>query len=480
MVQYRPRCLTKSILFPSLLILAFLTLAACGYVGYYTRQAHRQQTFRYFPSVSALNEIRPEDSLILSGTIVRLQKREEPLLLVAVSSKYQQNEKVDLVQLQVASDSYMAFLPPGNYDLYVFADLDGDGDFDSEELVGRASAVIAAGHPRNDAIVQGPAIVIDREHPQEAAFRVNEKVRPTSYVYTSLDDEFFDTAYGTTGLFNPASFIAHTQGFLFSLEKYDDAKTTVLFIHGISGTPRDWKFIAEGLDRSRFQPFFFYYPSGLPLDKLGTLLSQIISTIDRHSITSRRKIVLAAHSMGGLVALSAINKLAADGFPASLKLYCSFSTPYAGDEEARRGVETAPLVVPVWRDIAARSEFLQDLVKNPFPKQLPFYLYFSYKDTSRFKLGETSDGAVTLRSQLVPSLQSAARGVLGFNETHMGILNSEAARESFLRLLDMVTPRGSNLHMGANQNPWTSSGDLEGWHSAAERDVPRHRNIATN
>ncbi|MGE5173907.1 MAG: hypothetical protein ACM3MD_08760, partial [Betaproteobacteria bacterium] len=55
-------------------------------------------------------------------------------------------------------------------------------------------------------------------------------------------------------------------------------------------------------------------------------------------------------------------------------------------------------------------------------------------------LGESSDGAVTLRSQLVPSLQTAATSVIGFNETHVRILNSEAARESFLRLLDGVTP----------------------------------------
>jgi hypothetical protein len=30
--------------------------------------------------------------------------------------------------------------------------------------------------------------------------------------------------------------------------------------------------------------------------------------------------------------------------------------------------------------------------------------------------------------------------VFGFNETHAGILNSEVARESFLRLLDTVAP----------------------------------------
>ncbi len=434
-----PSFLKKSLLFCCALLAALALLASCDYIGYYTRQAHWHQTFKYFPSVSTLNEISPENSLILTGSLVRLQKLSEPLLLVAVSSKYRENEKVYLVQLQMSADAYMAFLPPGSYDLYVFADLDRDGDFESEELIGKASATIST-ESANSATVKGPSIVVDREHPQEAAFRVHEKVRPTSYVYSSLDDEFFDSAYGSTGLYDPAKLIAHTQGFLFGLEDYDESKTTVLFVHGISGTPRDWKFMVRGLDRKRFQPFFFYYPSGLPLDKTGTLLAQIISTFDSHAKNRLHRIVLAAHSMGGLVAMSAIHKLAAGGFPPSLRLYCSFSTPYGGNDEARKGVERAPLVIPVWRDIASQSEFLQDLAGKPFPRQLPFYLYFSYNDTSRFKLGETSDGAVSLRSQLAQPFQAAATRVFGFNETHMGILNSEAVRASFLRLLDTVMP----------------------------------------
>ena len=271
-------------------------------------------------------------------------------------------------------------------------------------------------------------------------FTLSETVRPTSYVYKSLDDEFFDPKYGNTGLYNPSELIAHTQGFFFGLEDYNEKKTMVLFVHGISGTPRDWKYIADGLDRSRFQPFFFYYPSGLPLDKIGTLLAQLIETIGKQSKNGGPKIVLAAHSMGGLVALSAINKLSAEGFPSSLTLFCSFSTPYGGDESARKWIDNAPVVVPAWRDIGAPSAFLNDLTSRPFPKQLPFYLFFSYNDTSKFKLGESSDGSVTLRSQLVPSVQTSATKVIGFNETHVGILNSETTRDSFLRLLDVVSP----------------------------------------
>jgi len=439
MTRWRKAYRQKQFSFLFFLISALLSVNGCDYIGFYTRQAHRHQTYRYFPSVAALNEIDPENSMILSGPIKRLQKQMEPLLLVAVSSKYRQNEMVDLVQLPVSADTYMAFLPAGSYDLYVFADLDGDGDFESEELVGKASAIVNPGQSHNRAIMEGPTIVVDREHPGEVDFRVHERVMQTTYVYASLDDEFFDPRYGATGLYNPSQLIEHTQGFVFGLEDFDANKTTVLFIHGISGTPRDWKYLVAGMDRSRFQPLFFYYPSGLRLDTMGSLLAEVIRDIDKNSKGGGRRIVLVGYSMGGLVALSAIHKLSEGGLPSSLKMFCSFSTPYGGDENAAKGIEIAPIVVPVWRDIAAKSEFLQDLTGKPFPKQLPYYLFFSYHDTSRFRLGESSDGTIMLRSQLTPYAQKSATKVLGFDETHTGILNNNGVRQSFYQLLDTTT-----------------------------------------
>ena len=146
--------------------------------------------------------------------------------------------------------------------------------FERNELVGRSSANVSLEGTKDGTIVEGPSLTLDFEKPGKTDFRVQVRVRPTSYLYASLDDEFFDPRFGAEGLYNPTALIAHIQGFFFGLEEYDNNKTTVLFVHGISGTPRDWKYMVEGLDRSRFQPFFFYYPSGLPLDKLGALLAQ--------------------------------------------------------------------------------------------------------------------------------------------------------------------------------------------------------------
>jgi len=423
------------------LILAsvLLLISGCSYLNFFAYKAHWGITFKGIPSMSALNNLAPQESLVVSGHILNPQQRQEPLLLVAVSSQYRKNEMVAVVQILKSANYYMAFLPKGEYELFIFADLNNNEDFESDEVVGRAFVSVDPADSIANAVLEGPPIILDFNHPTTVDFRVSEKVRPTSYVYTSLDDKFFDPKYGTIGLYNPTEFISHTQGFIFGLADYDEQKTMVLFIHGIAGTPRDWKFFADGLDRTRFQPFFFYYPTGLQLDKLGTVLAEIIDYVGKNK-NRAHKIVIAAHSMGGLVALSAIYKLSETGLPSYLKMFCSFSTPYGGSDPARYWETKAPIIAPAWRDIATESDFLQDITRRSFPQKLPFYLFFTYKDPSTIKNRESGDGVITLRSQLAPSLQAAAIKIIGFDETHMGILHSEAARISFLQFLDTITP----------------------------------------
>jgi pimeloyl-ACP methyl ester carboxylesterase len=423
-----------------LIIAAIILLTSgCSYLNFFAYKAHWGITFKGIPSMSALNNLAPQESLIVGGRILNPQQRIEPLLLVAVCNQYRKNEIVAVVQIQKSVNYYMAFLPTGDYELFIFSDLDGNEDFESNEVVGRAIVSVNPERSIANAVLEGPPITLDFNHPTAVDFRVNEKVRPTSYVYTSLDDKFFDPKYGTIGLYNPTEFISHTQGFIFGLENYDQQKTMVLFVHGISGTPRDWKYIVDGLDRRRFQPFFFYYPTGLQLDKLGTVLAEIIDHIGRNTKDNTSKIVIVAHSMGGLVALSAINKLSENGLPPYLTMYCSFSTPYGGSDPAEYWKTKTPIMTPSWRDIATSSDFLQDITRRSFPKKLPFYVFFTYTDPSSIIPRESGDGVISLRSQLVPSMQVAATKILGFYESHMGILNNEAARISFLQFLDAAT-----------------------------------------
>ena len=434
--------LRKGALLPLALLLLFTS--GCDYLSFYTRKQHWGKIYESQPSMKVLKRLAPEDSLLLDGQVVQAQTRQEPLLFMAVCGQYRKNEIVAMRTLESPAGDYSVLLPPCGYALYIFSDLDQNGYFERDELVGQsppeAQVIVAADRSRDGAVVEGPAISVDYEHPAKAGFRVRVKVRRTSNIFASLDDDFFDPKYGSAGLYNPAALMAHTQGFLFGLEEAGDAKTAVLFVHGNTGTPRDWKFFVEGLDRTRFQPFFFYYPTGLPLDKLGSVLAQMIESFPRNGKNEQRPIVLVAQSLGGLVAMSAVQKLSAEGNGSSLKLFATISTPYGGDNEALSWLESMPAVVPSWRDVATGSEFLKNLLRQPLPANVPFHLFFTYRDPSTFRLGESSDGIVPLRSQLEPRVQAMATKVQGFNETHSDILKSEAARSAFLRLLDSVTP----------------------------------------
>lgn len=422
----------------SILICA-LALSGCTYLNFAAQKAHWRLTFQNMPSMSALNNLAPEESLIVHGPLVYPRERHEPLLFVAVNNAYKKNELVGRIQIQKDTTNYLAFLPKGEYQLYVFADLDKSVDFESDEVVGTGTITVNPEHSIEGTVVEGPLIVLDFEHPGKVDFTVGEKIQPRSYVYPSLDHDFFDPKYGVMGVYQPTDLIYHNQGFVFSLEEHDPSKTMVLFVHGANGTPRDWKFFADGLDRSRFQPFFFYYPSGLQLDRLATVLAQVVNYVGTgmHS----QGVVLVAHSMGGLVALSAINKLSEHGSPPYLRFYCSFSTPYGGNDVAEHWAKKAPVPVPAWNDVATNSDFLRVLGARPFPKALPFYLHFTYRTTSTLTQSENSDGAITLHSQLKPYAQENAARLIGLNDTHESVLQSEAARTSFLRILDAHVPK---------------------------------------
>ncbi|MCK7497239.1 MAG: alpha/beta hydrolase [Comamonadaceae bacterium] len=257
-------------------------------------------------------------------------------------------------------------------------------------------------------------------------------VKQRDYLVASLDDALFDPQYGEVGLYDTKKFFAHTQRFMFSLEKFDPKKTTIIFVHGVSGTPRDFKYLVDGLDRKRYQPWFFFYSTGLPLQQLGSLLSKIMEVSHQSSYFRFNRTIIVAHSMGGLVALAALNELCRDGVPDHLKGYISFNSPYGGVVTAKKAIEQAPAVVESWRDVVPGSPFLERLYQGSATKKVPFHLFFGYAT------GDSSDGTITLQSQLDYRIQTTARKTYGFNATHVGMLNDEQVQRTFYQLLETM------------------------------------------
>ena len=66
--------------------------------------------------------------------------------------------------------------------------------------------------------------------------------------------------------------IARDGGVFVELQEYDARRMPVIFVHGMSGTPLDFSAAIASLDRSKYQPWVLYYPSGLRLDMVSDYL----------------------------------------------------------------------------------------------------------------------------------------------------------------------------------------------------------------
>ncbi|OPY09248.1 MAG: Alpha/beta hydrolase family protein [Syntrophaceae bacterium PtaB.Bin095] len=418
------------------LLLVALALAGCSHVGNYmefwkTERAQKKE-FGMEPTAKLLRELQPGDCFLLAGPVNQKADHSGPVLVVAVTDMFKKREIVATRILQTPVLYYQAYLPEGDYDVYFFADIDRNGYFEADEMIGQTSG--APIRLRKEAVkdgmtFSGPTFMLDVNSPARTDLPINVPVRQQHYVFGSLDDPFFDPRYGEMGMYDAKKFFAHTQRFLFSLEKFNPDKTAVVFVHGVAGTPRDFRYLVAGLDKTRYQPIFYYYPSGMPLRKLGSLLADILKILGESKEFRLKRVIVAAHSMGGLVSLSALNELCIDGPPSYLRGYISFDSPYGGVESANQAVENAPAVLAAWRDVAPGSSFLSVLHAGFAAGKIPFHLFFGYKT------GNSGDGTITLQSQLEHRIQFAARKTHGFNASHVGILNDEQARQQFYRVL---------------------------------------------
>lgn len=431
------RSVRRVALAAALLVLSAAT-AACTYVGMIREKRSLRREIAKEPSVALSRRLAPEDCWILSGTIVPAPGLKEPFVLAALTRSKGRPEVVGARTFRPGISRYDLFLPEAEYVLLAGTDRDGDGFVDEREAglaAGGEGIRVGPARSEDGFLVPGPEVDAGKVSAAgpggDVTFRV--PVRPHDLVVPSLDDPVFDPALGARGLFYPMELLARTQGLVFLLEPWDPDRTLVLFVHGAMGTPRDFRALAAGLDRSRFQAAFFYYPSGLPLRKTSLALLEVLRAAE--GALGAGRLVVAAHSMGGLVSRHAVGELCAGGRPPRLSAYVSFASPYGGMESARIGAEHAPEPVPSWKDLAPGSAFLAELVSRPLPAELPFHLFFAWGNDDGRGPGAAGDGTVPLTSQLRPELQSAATRLYGYGETHTGILANPDAVRAFHALL---------------------------------------------
>jgi hypothetical protein len=108
-----------------------------------------------------------------------------------------------------------------------------------------------------------------------------------------------------------------------------------------------------------------------------------------------------------------------------VRFLATIASALGGIPSADTGVKMAPQVVPSWRDVGPKSEFIQSLFERPFPPDIEYALYFGFGSSSK-KSKQGTDGTVLVRNALPREAQDAATVVSGFAETHTGILVNQA------------------------------------------------------
>lgn len=363
----------------------------------------------------------------LHGQIVANAPVTAPIIIALIKEAPHNPQLVNYI-IQQQPGEFSMLVKPGKYNLFAWEDLNRDKKYQGNERIAKSALLtITAGAKLSDIILKLPdspdAKIMEtiKELRKTGSIKLNAAKRNLGKIVT-IDEQYFSQANASMGMWEPVRFLKEVPFGLFLLQHYDPNKIPVLFVHGIDGSPKNFKYLIQKLDQTKFQPWIFYYPTGLRLRLVGKFLNDSVNELlVKYQI---KKIYVVAHSMGGLVARSFINYQLKNNQPSAVKLFISISTPWQGHKMAKFGVDNAPVIMPVWYDMAPDSKFLKKLYTNKLPKNLPYYLLFSYKGGSN-SAGETNDGAVTLASMLRLDAQRAAVLVRGFNESHTSILKNK-------------------------------------------------------
>jgi uncharacterized alpha/beta hydrolase family protein len=354
----------------------------------------------------------------VQGTVAVQDWSGSPIIVAAGRLPEQQGQTLKIVRKTTLREpaAFGFVLEPGSYLFGAIEDANRNDKLDDGERAFVTSA-IEVGDGEREVVQLTVREVFDRE-----AFRAKYRVLDASLLAAgdvlALGDARFGPEHAGMGMWEPTKYALAQHPGVYMLAPYEAGKVPVLFVHGMVGYPREFESLIAGLDRKRFQPWVFMYPSGYPLATLASSLDVIVDGLAaKHGI---ERMCVVAHSMGGLVARRFLGEHVKRKAHA-VRGFVTLDSPLHGMASAAMGTKFAPAVVPSWYDLDPHGPFITKLYEHALPDEIEYQLLFGFDD------GGHSDGVVELTSQLRVEAQGEAEVVLGFRATHTGILKSKAA-----------------------------------------------------
>ena len=421
-------------------------LCSCTYMKHASIQAEYARIQTADPGQVNLKHMIDRETYFVIGQTIDKDVRYAnlPLAVAAYSSKFKPHERVDTMYFAGAGTHFGLNLPEGDYQLLVFADRDKNRIFDQTEVIGQKTISLDQ--------TTSPEKVLDRIEIQLSSPRRVDWVEaiskpnlaepqqslffPTGTI-RSLDDPLFSENMATLGMYDPASFMERSPTGFYALEEDLGFKIPVVFVHGAGGSVRNFEPIVTRLDRERYKPWFFYYPSGGDLDQLAELFHRIFLS-GKVVTMGEMPMIIVAHSMGGLVVKEALNKYENSQKENKVDLLVTIATPFGGHPAAASGEKHGLIVLPSWRDVNPKNRFIKELFRKPLPETIEHQLLYAYDNPATLKISKNSDGVVPLSSQLRLEAQQQATGQLGFESSHTGILENEDMIVHIFERMDRV------------------------------------------
>lgn len=390
-----------------------------------------------FVKVSKDNEY-VRSSTVLVGVVSSMQPYTDmPVVVAAYSIKDRKRTIIHYTTLHEVGP-YELMVPLGTHNLIAFGDKNKNLVYDKGEPVGQILRAEQVSVPAGG-VAGFLDIVLTEDQSGEIDFPVGSKIPPKAYknfhstcpgALADLDDVVFSDEYGKKGFWTAVEFFNELSGNVYFLEPYDPNKIPILFVHGAAGSPQNWRTFFESVDRNKFQPWFFYYPSGSHIDSMAYLLFWKLQNLQTKY--NFKELYITAHSMGGLVCRSFLVDYGFL-FP-SITNFITLSTPWGGEELAEMGITYAPAVINAWRDMQPESDFITSIFDKKLPASIDHYLFFGHKG-NRNLLRPNNDKVVTLASQLDQRSQMEAKMIYGYNEDHLSILSSYEVISQYNALL---------------------------------------------
>ena len=376
-------------------------------------------------------------STALVGQVATASPERGVIVVAAYSLKDGEREIAHYTVLHEAGD-YELMVAEGNYFVCAYWDLNSNLVYDDGEPAGQYGEPKLVAAPAGGVVLEINFGIPDKggEIDLPRGFEISpdkpRKLRSRQAgAIVALDDERFSEENGSKGFWEPLDFFKKIGGNIFFLEKYDPEKIPILFIHGAAGTPKGWEYFVNNIDRERFQPWLFYYPTGSRLKGMSYLLFWKLYNLQiKYKFDT---LYLTAHSMGGLVARSFI--MDHGRYAPYVKLFITLATPWGGDRMAEYGVKQSPAVIPSWIDMQPEGEFLQSLYRDKLPPTVSFYMFTGHRG-SRNPFRSNNDGTITLASLLDLRPQTEAKMNYAFNEDHASIVNSPAVLAQYNTIIN--------------------------------------------